>query len=121
MLSNKFKINEVDNYIYIKNKDKSMLLYISKWMICLFLIFSNDYMIKSTKKILTNKFDMKDLNFVNVILEITISRKFDGLIFLWSHYVEKVIDRFSKGNNNIVKTSMDMSVHVSKNKGTRIN
>jgi hypothetical protein len=39
-------------------------------------------MIKSTKKILTNKFDMKDLGFVNVLLEITISRKYDGLIFL---------------------------------------
>ena len=51
------------------------------WTICLFLC-SNDYMIKSIKKILTNKLDMKDLSFVNVILEIIISRKSDGLIFL---------------------------------------
>jgi hypothetical protein len=41
---------------------------------------NNDYMIKSTEKILTDKFDMKDLGAANVILRINISRIFDGLV-----------------------------------------
>jgi hypothetical protein len=41
---------------------------------------NNNNMIKSTKKILTNKFDMKDLVFTNFVLGIQISRIFDGLI-----------------------------------------
>ena len=40
----------------------------------------NDHMIKSTKKMLTNKFDMKDLGVADVILGIKISRTFEGLI-----------------------------------------
>ena len=40
----------------------------------------NDHMIKSTKKMLTNKFDMKDLGVAYVILGIKISRTFEGLI-----------------------------------------
>jgi hypothetical protein len=70
------------NHYILDNNMKSLVKLCYQIMICLFLIFSNDYMIKSTKKILTNKFDMKDLGFVNVLLEITISRKYDGLIFL---------------------------------------
>jgi len=38
-------------------------------------------MIKSTKKTLTNKFDIKDLGVVNVTLKIKISIIFYGLVF----------------------------------------
>jgi hypothetical protein len=34
---------------------------------------SNDHIIKSTKKILTNKFDMKNLDVADIILGISIS------------------------------------------------
>jgi hypothetical protein len=40
----------------------------------------NDHMIKSTKKILTNKFDMKDLSVVNVITRVKIFRTLDRFI-----------------------------------------
>jgi len=40
----------------------------------------NDHMIKSTKKILINKFDMKDLGVTDVILRIEISRTSNGLV-----------------------------------------
>jgi hypothetical protein len=54
-------------------------------IICLYeddmLILSyNDHMIKSTKKILTNKFDMKDLSVVNVITRVKIFRTLDRFI-----------------------------------------
>jgi hypothetical protein len=36
-------------------------------------------------------------------------------------YVEKVLDKFSKCANSIVKTLVDISVYQSKNKGEGIN
>jgi len=66
-LLNEFKINKVDKYIYMKNTDKIYVI------ICLYvddmlILDNNDYIIKSTKKILTNKFDMKNLGVADVIL-----------------------------------------------------
>ena len=79
MLSNKFKINKVDKHVYVKNTDKSYVI------VCLYIddiliLGSNDYMIKSTKKILTNMFDMKDLGIIDVILRINVYRKSNGLV-----------------------------------------
>ena len=64
---NEFKINKVDKYIYMKNTDKIYVI------ICLYvedmlILDNNDHIIKSTKKILTNKFDMKNLGVADVIL-----------------------------------------------------
>jgi hypothetical protein len=44
------------------------------------ILSNNDHMIKSTKKILTNKFDMKDLSVVNVITRVKIFRTLDRFI-----------------------------------------
>jgi hypothetical protein len=41
---------------------------------------NNDYMIKSTKKISINKFDIKDLDVADVMLKIKIFRTFDKLV-----------------------------------------
>jgi hypothetical protein len=38
-----------------------------------------------------------------------------------SYYVERIPDKFFKGGNSIVKTLMDMSVYMSKNKDKWIN
>ena len=38
-----------------------------------------------------------------------------------SHYIEKILEKFSKDNNNTIKTSIDISVHLSNNKGIGIN
>jgi hypothetical protein len=80
----------------------------------------NDYMIKYSKKILTNKFDMKDFSVVDVILRIKINRTYDGFVLSQFYYIEKNFDKFSKSNNNIVKTLINISVYLSKNKGERI-
>lgn len=79
MLANEFIINEVDKYVYIKNIDKCYVI-IGFYMDEMSILDNNNYMIKSTKKILTDKFDMKDLGAGNVILRIKISRIFDGLV-----------------------------------------
>jgi len=54
----------------------------------MFIFKKNDYMIKSTKKILTNKFDMKDLSVVDVILGIKIIKTSNELVWFESHYIK---------------------------------
>lgn len=72
-MSNGFKINECDKCIYTTStKDGFVIicLYVDDMLI----IGSNIGMIKSTKKILTNNFDMEDMGVADVILGIKISR-----------------------------------------------
>ncbi|CAM8948953.1 unnamed protein product [Rhodiola kirilowii] len=60
MLSNGFKINECDKCIYVKNTEHGYV------MLCLyvddmFIVGSNENLVKSTKAILNSRFDMKDM------------------------------------------------------------
>jgi hypothetical protein len=119
MLSNEFKINKVYKFVYVKNINKSYVivyLYVDDMLI----LGGNNYMIKSTNKSLTNKFDMKNLDVSNVILVLKISRTYNGLVLSQSHHIEKILVKFFKGDNNIMKTPKDISVHLSKNKGKEI-
>jgi hypothetical protein len=120
MLSYEFKINEVNKCIYVKNTDKGYVI-VCFYMDDILILGSNDHMIKSTKIILINKFNIKDLGIVNVILEIKISKTSNGIILSQSHYVEKLLEKFFKDDNSTVKTPIDISVYMSKNKGKRIN
>jgi hypothetical protein len=70
---------------------------------------------------LTNKFDTKDLHVTDVILEIKISKIFNGLVLSQSHYVKKILEKFSKDDNSTVKTSIDISIHLFKNRSKGIN
>jgi hypothetical protein len=109
MLSNKFKINKIDKYLYVKNTYKG---YVIVYLYIDDMLFLRKYQL--------NKFDIKDLNVTDVIQRIKISRTSDRLILSPSLYLKKVIDKFSKDDNSVVKTPMDISVHLSKNKGEGI-
>ena len=116
MMSNGFRINECDKCVYIKDTANGyviMCLYIDDMLI----IDSNNDIIKATKRMLINKFNIKDLGFVDVILGMKISRKFDGLVLFQSHYVEKVLEKFEKYDDNLVRTPVDANLHLTKNKG----
>ena len=67
-----------------------------------------------------NKFDMKNLDVIDVILRIKTFRTSNGLVLSQSYYVNKVLNKFSKGNNSLIKTPMVTSVHLSKNKSKGI-
>jgi hypothetical protein len=73
------KINEVDKYIYMNNTNKGYVI-VYFYMDDMLTLDRNDHMIKYTKKMWTNKFDMKNLGVANVTLGIKISRTFEGLI-----------------------------------------
>jgi hypothetical protein len=54
-------------------------------------------------------------------LEIQISRTSNGFVSFQSHYVEKILEKSYKGENNIIKTLIYISIHLSKNRGNGIN
>ena len=119
MLSDGFKINKCDKYVYVKSTDKGYVI------VCLYvdgmlIIGSNNDMIKSTKKMLNKKFDTKDLGIEDVILGIKITRTSEGYALSQSHYVEKILEKFGKHDDRPTKTPVDISLHLSKNTGESI-
>ncbi|KAK6146502.1 hypothetical protein DH2020_020371 [Rehmannia glutinosa] len=116
MLSNGFRINECDKCVYIKNTPTAYVivcLYVDDMLI----IGSNHDIIKNTKKMLTQNFDMKDMGVANVILGIKISKTSGGLVLSQSHYVESILRKFDVYDESPVKTPIDASLHLVKNKG----
>lgn len=116
MMSNGFKINECNKCVYVRNTPNRYV------MICLYvddmlIMGNNDTIIQTTKRMLTSKFEMKDLGVADVILGIKISRISDGLILSQSHYIEKILDKFKKYNIIPMKTPMDVSMHLVSNTG----
>ena len=79
MLLNEFKINKVDECIYIKNTKKNYVI-VCFYMNNMFILDNNDFIIKSAQKILTNKLNMINLGIVTVTSGIKISREFNGLL-----------------------------------------
>lgn len=55
---------------------------------------------------------MKYLSVADVILQIKISRTFNGVVLSQSNYIKKVLNRFFKGDSSTVKISIDISIHV---------
>ena len=119
MLANGFKINECDKCIYVRDTEVGyviLCLYVDDMLI----VGSNVKMVKSTKNMLKSKFDMKDMGLADVILGIKISRSPDGLILDQSHYVDKILGKFNNDDSAVARTPLDVSLHLSKNRGEGI-
>lgn len=119
MMSNGFKINECDKCVYIKNTNNGCVI-ICLYVDDLLIMGSNDDIIQATKRMLNNKFDMKDLGVADVILGIKISKSSDGLILSQSHYIEKILKKYNQDNSSPARTPIDISIHLSKNNGKGI-
>ena len=110
MISNGFTINECDKCVYVKDTNNGYVI------VCLYvndilILGSNNYIFINIKKMLSSKFNMKDLGVADVILGIKISRISGGLILSQSHYIEKLLD---KDENNIARTLVDINLHLFK-------
>ncbi|RVW75988.1 Retrovirus-related Pol polyprotein from transposon TNT 1-94 [Vitis vinifera] len=119
MLSHGFKINECDKCVYVKDTEHGYVivcLYVDDMLI----VGSDDKMITSTKNMLNSRFDMKDMGLADVILGIKIKRTSDELILSQSHYVDKILGKFDKDNSGVARTPVDVTLHLSKNKGESV-
>ena len=119
MMSHGFKINECDKCVYVKDMELGYVvvcLYVDDMLI----VGSDDKMIASTKNILNSRFNMKDMELTDVILGIKIKRTSKGLILIQSHYVDNILRKFDKDNSSIARTPVDVTLHLSKNKGESV-
>ena len=95
MINDEFAIIECDKCVYTKTVENTCIivcLYVDDMLI----LETNIGVIKSTKKMLSDNFDMKDLGVTDVILGTKITRTPDGISLSQSHYVDKMIERFKK-------------------------
>ena len=63
---------------------------------------------------------MKVLGVTDVILGMKISRKSDGLVLSQLHYIKKVLEKFKEYDDSLVRTPIDVNLHLTKNKGQGI-
>ena len=118
-MTNGFKINKCDKCVYVKNTKHGsaiICLYVDDMLI----MGSNNEVIKTTKKMFNNKFNIKYFGVVDVILGIKISITLDGLILSQSHYIEKIFKKFKQDDSSPMRTLVDVSLHLSKNNGKSI-
>ncbi|GLT82749.1 hypothetical protein SLE2022_010990 [Rubroshorea leprosula] len=119
VLANGFKLNEADKCVYSKFQNGQGVL------ICLYvddmLIFgTNIEQVEETKRFLSRDFSMKDMGAADVILGIKIHRDGDNLIISQSHYIKKVLMKFSFYDCAIVSTPFDPNVRLTSNDGKPI-
>ena len=119
MIKDGFTINECDKCVYtktVRNACIIVLLYVDDMLI----LGTNIEIIKSTKRVLSNSFDMKDLGVADVILEIKIPRTPDEISLSQSHYVDKLIERFKEYE---IKENINLflpHIHLRKNTGAGV-
>ena len=61
---------------------------------------------------LKSHFDMKDLGETNFILDMKITKTWDGIFLNQSHYVEKILRKYNFHDHKSVVTPFDSSVHL---------
>ena len=97
MIKYEFTINECDKCVYTKTvRDES------------------------TKRMLSNNFDMKDLRVADVSLGVKITRSPDGITLSQYHYVDKMIERFKEHEIKENINSFLPHIYLRKNIGTRV-
>ena len=71
--------------------------------------------INDVKFLLSRNFDMKDLGCVDAILGIKLVKKNDGMTFIQSYYVEKLLKKFNYFDAKHALTPYDSSIKLKKN------
>ncbi|KAL6210194.1 hypothetical protein ACLB2K_021131 [Fragaria x ananassa] len=63
---------------------------------------------------------MKDMGHADVILGIKLTITSNRLVLSQSHYVDNILEKFDKDNSGVARTPIDMTLHLSKNKGDSV-
>ena len=85
-----FRINDSDKCVYVKQFDDNGCVILCLYLDDILIFGSNMHFINDVKSLLFRNFDIKDLGQVDVILEIKLIKKNDGMTFTQSYYVEKL-------------------------------
>ena len=114
ILSYGFQINDSDKCVYVKffYDNGCVILYL--YLDDILIFGSNMHFINDVKFLLSRDFDMKDLGRVNVILSIKLIKKNDGIVFIQSYYVEKLLKKFNYFDVKHVFTPYESSIKLKK-------
>nr|GEW08561.1 hypothetical protein [Tanacetum cinerariifolium] len=104
MPGNEHKLNQSDKYAYSKFDDSGKGV-----IICLYvddmLIFGTDQnQVDKTKKFLSSRFLMKDMEEADVFLGIKITSENKGIVITQSHYIKKILKKFNREDCSPVST-----------------
>ena len=55
---------------------------------------------------------MKDMGIADVILGMKITKISEGYALSQSHYIEKILDKFSKDDNHLASTPVDVNLFL---------
>ena len=114
LTSTRFVVNETNTCVYYRyggGKGLILCLYVDY-----ILIFGTSIdEINDVKSFLSQNFDMKDLGEADVILNIKLNKGENGITFLQSHYVEKVLSCFGYMDSKPSPIPYDPSLILRKN------
>jgi hypothetical protein len=116
MTSAGFVVNEANTCVYYHfagGEGVVLCLYVDD-----ILIFgTNISVINDVKSFMSQHFDMKDLEEIDVILNIKLIKDESGITLEQSHYVENILSRFWYSNCKPSPTPYDPSLKLHKNRG----
>ena len=62
---------------------------------------------------------VKDMCLANVIMGVKIIRPSNELGLSQTYYIDKILEKFNKSDSNVVRTPIDVNLHLSTNGGER--
>lgn len=96
----------VTKCVYIK-KTKNDTIIVCLYVDDMLIMGTSKDIINTTKKMLSDNFEIKDMGLVDIILGIRVKRESDGYSLTQSHYVEKVLNKFGHFDDRPVVTPFD--------------
>ncbi|RVX01765.1 Retrovirus-related Pol polyprotein from transposon TNT 1-94 [Vitis vinifera] len=115
-LNEEVYMEQPEGFVLLGNENKVLCLYVDDM-----LILSDDMRgIIETKRFLSSTFKMKDLGEVDTILGIKVKRNSGGYALNQTHYIEKVVSKFSHLKIKDTNTPFDSSIKLEKNDGRSV-
>ena len=106
LLSLKFRVSVCDSCLYINNDDGTKF-YIAVYVDDLFLCCQNLDKMNRVKKLLSDRYEMKDLNELKYFLGVEVKYTYDSIWLGQSIYSEIILEKFGMSNCKAVKTPFD--------------
>ncbi|RVW78145.1 Retrovirus-related Pol polyprotein from transposon TNT 1-94 [Vitis vinifera] len=115
-LNEEVYMEQPEGFVLLGNENKVLCLYVDDM-----LILSDDMKgIIEMKRFLSSTFKMKDLEEVDTILGIKVKRNSGGYALNQTHYIEKVVSKFSHLKIKDANTPFDSSIKLEKNDGRSV-
>nr|GEU32248.1 zinc finger, CCHC-type [Tanacetum cinerariifolium] len=96
VLSSGFHLNQSDKCVYSKFDDSGKGVIICLYVDDMIIFGTDQNQVDKTKKFLSSRFSMKDMEEADVILGIKIKRENKGIVITQSHYIEKILKKFNR-------------------------